>query len=99
MNAIEATFKNGQIIPDGPTDWPEGCRLRVEPLAGDPLADATNNDEPETPEQIEEWLRWYHSLEPLEFTPQEKADLAAWRKKTKEYDIAKSQKRIEGLFP
>ena len=41
MNVIEATFKNGQIVPDGPPDWPEGCRLRIEPVPAD-------NDEPET---------------------------------------------------
>jgi hypothetical protein len=98
MNAIEATFKNGQIVPDGPTDWPEGCRLRVEPVAREPVSETSDNDEPETAEQIAEWLLWYHSLEPLEFTPQEKADLAAWRQKMKEYDITKSQQRIEGLF-
>ena len=96
MNGIEATFKNGQIVPDGPMDWPEGCRLRVEPLTNE--AGTSNGEEPETPEQIEDWLRWYHSLEPLEFTPEEKADLATWRQKTREYDIAKSQQRIEGLF-
>ncbi len=89
---------NGQIVPDGPTNWPEGCRLRVEPVTNVHVSEAPQTDEPETPEQIEEWLRWYHSLEPLEFTPEERADLAAWRQKVKEYDIAKSQQRIEGLF-
>jgi hypothetical protein len=99
MNAIEATFKNGQIVPDGPTDWPEGCRLRIEPVTTEQVRATADSDEPETPEQIQEWLRWYHALEPLEFTPQEDADLAAWRQRMKEYDIAKSQQRIEGLFP
>jgi hypothetical protein len=99
MNAIEATFKNGQIIPDGPTDWPEGCRLRVEPLSYAAGARPVNGDEqPETPEQIEDWLRWYHSLEPLEFTPEEAASLAAWRQKINEHDMARSEQRIKGLF-
>ena len=52
----------------------------------------------QTPEEIEDWLRWYHSLEPLEFTPEEEADLAAWRRKVKEYEIARSAERMEGLF-
>jgi hypothetical protein len=96
MNAIEATFKNGKIVPDGPMDWPEGCRLKVEPLTS--AVETASGDELETPEQIEDWLRWYHSLEPLEFTPEEKADLTVWRQKAKEYDIAKSEQRIKGLF-
>jgi hypothetical protein len=89
VKAIEATFKNGQIIPDGPTDWPEGCRLRIEPISTEPTSDAPGSDEPETPEQIEDWLRWYHALEPLEFTPEEEANLATWRQKVKEHDVAR----------
>jgi hypothetical protein len=99
MKAIEATFKNGQIVPDGPTDWPEGCRLRIEPISSEAESEPPESDEPETPEQIAEWLCWYHSLEPLEFTPEEEADLAAWRQKKKEFGGAKSQGRIEELFP
>jgi hypothetical protein len=99
MNAIEATFKNGQIIPDGPPDWPEGCRLRIEPLPAGQAGEPPESDNPETPEQIEDWLRWYHSLEPLEFTPQEEADLARWRQQVKEYDLLKTRERTEELFP
>jgi hypothetical protein len=72
MNSVNGTFKHGQIILDGLPDWPDGCRLHIEPLTTEPRSEATDRDEPETPEEIEEWLRWYHSLEPLEFTPEEK---------------------------
>jgi hypothetical protein len=99
MRAIEATFKNGHIVPDGPPDWPEGCRLHIEPVTAQQPGEASMSDEPETVEQIEDWLRWYHALEPLEFTPEEEASLAAWRLKAKDYDHLKSQQRIEGLFP
>ncbi len=91
MTTIEATFKGGQIILDCPADWPDGCRLRIEPILTDQLNPGTETDKPETPEEIEEWLRWYHSLEPLEFTPEEEADRAAWRQKVKDYEVAKSQ--------
>jgi hypothetical protein len=50
MNAIRGTFKNGQVVLDGPADWPEGCRLRIAPEP----AEAADGDTPETPEQIEE---------------------------------------------
>jgi hypothetical protein len=40
---------------------------------------------------------WYDSLEPLEFTSDERTDLAAWRQKVKEYTIANMHKGIEGL--
>jgi hypothetical protein len=96
MKAIEATFKNGQIVPDGPTDWPEGCRLRIEPLASTDIANGEEHRE--TPEQIEDWLRWYRSLEPLEFTGEEEADLATWRRRVEQHELANSEQRITGLF-
>jgi hypothetical protein len=92
---INGTFKNGEVVLDGLPDWPEGCRLRIAPEP----ATGTDSDSDETPEQIEEWLRWYHALEPLEITPEEEAKLAAWRQKVKEHEIAKSQQRQDGLFP
>lgn len=91
MNTIHATFTNGQIVLDSPANWPEGCRLRIAP--------ETNEDTPETPEQIAAWLEWYRNLEPLEITPEEEAEWAAWRRQKKEYGRSKSQERIEGLFP
>jgi hypothetical protein len=33
---LTGTWKNGQVILDGSADWPEGCRVTVEPIA-DPL--------------------------------------------------------------
>ena len=34
MNAIKATWINGQILPTEPVDWPEGSELVVEPVNG-----------------------------------------------------------------
>jgi hypothetical protein len=97
MNSIEGTVSHGQIVLDAPVDWPEGCRVRIEPLATEGLNGGAG-EEPESPEAIAEWLRWYDSLEPLEFTPEEEADLAAWRQRVKEYTIANMHKRVGDLF-
>jgi hypothetical protein len=99
MDAIRATWKDGQVVLDGPVDWPEGHRLVVEPdLSQDALIGVSEEDWQNTPEAIAEWLKWYDSLEPLIFTPEEVADLAAWREKAKAYTIANMHKDIEGLF-
>jgi hypothetical protein len=95
VNTIKGTFKNGEVVLDDLPDWPEGCRLRIAP----DTTNRTEDDSEETPEQIEEWLRWYHTLEPLEFTAEEEADLTAWRRKVKEYEISKAQQQVDGLFP
>jgi hypothetical protein len=97
VNAIRATWKDGKIVPDGPVDWPEGCRFLIEsdPEAPEPVG-RREEDWSNSPEAIADWLAWYASLEPLVFTPEEEADLAAWRQKVKEYTIAKMQLDFEG---
>jgi hypothetical protein len=37
-----------------------------------------------SPEADADWLAWYDSLEPLEFTPEERADVVQWRQKLNE---------------
>jgi hypothetical protein len=99
VDAIRATWKNGQIIPDEPVDWPEGCRLLVEPNpAQDETSETSADDWSDSPEAIADWLAWYDSLEPLIFTPEEQTNLEAWRRTIKEYTIANMNQGIEGLF-
>ena len=98
MQAIRATWKNGRIVPDVPVDWPEGCRLTIEPeLVETCSVGVREEDWSNSPEAVADWLAWYDSLEPLEFTADEQSDLAAWRGKVKEYTIANMHKGIEGL--
>jgi hypothetical protein len=93
------TWKDGQIVPDGPVDRPEGCRLRIEP---DPLEPVTRvqgeEDWSNSPQAIADWLAWYDSLEPLVFTAEEAADLDAWRRRVKEYTRAHLKEGIGRLF-
>jgi hypothetical protein len=98
MNAVEGIWKNGQVLLQGSADWPEGTSLLVEPIVKEQIVGIREEDWPETPEATEEWLRWYQSLEPLDFTPEEEAEWAAWRKKTKEYTIANMHKGLMGCF-
>ena len=43
--------------------------------------DDFDKDWDNSPEGIAAWMKWYESLEPLIFTPEEEADTAAWLKK------------------
>jgi len=79
MNAIQSVVKNGRVEVDAPPDWPDGTPVRVElGLTGQAEYD---DESPETPEEIEAWLRWYHSLEPIVMTPEEEAAWEAERKR------------------
>ncbi len=98
MNAVRATWKNGNIEVHDPVDWPEGCRLLIEPDLRNDAVCEKDEDWSIRPEDIAKWLVWYDSLEPLLFTPAEESDLAAWRKKVKDRTIATMHKGIEGVF-
>ena len=97
MNAARAKYENGQIVLTEAVDWPEGTELSVEPLStnGDDSADQLSDDT----ESIARWLKWYDSVQPLVFTAEEEADLAAWRQKVKAYTIQTMDRDIQGLFP
>ena len=98
MNAVKGTWKNGRIVLDGPIDWPDGCRLAIAPLPEEEIVGIREEDWPTTPEAMADWLKWYDSLEPLEITADEAVEFEAWRRKVKEYSIAKTEERIAGLF-
>jgi hypothetical protein len=52
----------------------------LQPLQQNDSIGMREEDWSNIPEAIAEWLAWYDSLEPLEFTPQEEADTAAWHR-------------------
>jgi len=97
--ALTGTWKDGQIILDGPADWPEGCKLHVIPIPQ--TTDRTGIPDDQWPRDspgIAELLDRMDQIEPFEMTPQEEADWLAGRQGIKEYTIANMSKRIEGLF-
>jgi Protein of unknown function DUF104 len=97
MKTIRAVWKNGQILPVQPVDWPEGTTLAVEPidesLATDFEGDLLGND----PESIARWLAWFDSLEPLCFTPDEDAAWRAARRDQRDWEKARFDDRAERL--
>jgi hypothetical protein len=92
MSAIRATWKNGQIVPDQPVDWPEGLELQVEPLPA--IADNASV----SPEEIARTLAAMDRVEPLELSDQEKADLDAWEQKVNAYGIANMDRGVQDVF-
>jgi hypothetical protein len=99
MNAIRSVVKNGRVEVDAPPEWPDGTPVRVELGLNGKSED--DDEGPETPEEIQAWLHWYHSLEPIVMTREEEAAWEADRQMQKEFDIANAaerDQRIEGIF-
>ena len=87
MKAIHAVWKNGQIIPTQPVDWPEGTALVVESTEESLMTDLEGDLLGDDPASIACWLAWFDSLEPLDFTPEEEAAWEAARRERRDWEI------------
>jgi hypothetical protein len=95
MNGV---VRNGRIETERPIDLPEGTELLISVRNGKSAADVEEGWDT-SPEAIAAWIQWCDSLQPLKITAEEEADTDAWIRKTGEYEAAKGDDDIEGLFP
>lgn len=93
MSAIHGRVKNGKIELPAPADWPDGTEVVVRPT--DESVGMAEEDWPETAEEIEAWLRWYDTVQPLILTPEDEARIAAARKAHREFELSKWDEETE----
>ena len=98
MKAIHAIWKNGQIIPAEPIDWPDGTNLSIAlieaPFAGSTKEDLWSDD----PSTAARRVAFYESLPPLKMSTLEEAEWQAARREMKDYTLAKMRERgVAGL--
>jgi hypothetical protein len=101
MKAIMGTVRNGQIIVDQPIEWPDGCRVVIEPVAKEETLGIRDEHWPTDAEGIARLLELMDKIEPLEMTPEEEAAWQADREAQKEWQKANFDKRarfLEELF-
>jgi hypothetical protein len=90
MHMILSMVKNGRVEVDVPPDWPDGTPVRVE-LGFNGRA-KYDDERPETPEEIEEWIRRFREIEPIEMTAEGETARLADRKLQREFDIANAER-------
>ncbi|HWG42868.1 MAG TPA: hypothetical protein VN688_08795 [Gemmataceae bacterium] len=58
MKAITGIVRNGQIIANQPVNWPDGCRVVIEPVPEEQeeTLGIREEDWPTTPEALADWL-------------------------------------------
>jgi len=89
MNAVRATWKDGQIVLDAPVAWTDGLRLVIEPEQAQAApAGAPDDDTPMTPEEIARTLAAMDKVEPFDMTEEERAAWEAERCAAKEWEKA-----------
>ncbi len=94
---IKAIIRNGRIELDAPIDLPDGTELTIS-LPTLPLPPGIRDeDDSDTPEAIEAWIRWYDALEPLDFSPAERSAWEAARREQKQYELAEWEKRSQSI--
>lgn len=101
MKAIMGTVHNGQIVADQPVEWPEGCRVVIEPSSKEDTLGIREEDWPTTPEEIARHLALMDQIEPLEMTEEEWVAWEGERKAHKEWEKANFEKwarQIEEFF-
>jgi hypothetical protein len=96
VSEIRATWKQGQVVLDGPVNWPEGLRLVVEPDRWDEVGD---DEGPMGPDEISRTLAAMEKLEPFDLTNEEAAELDSWEQQVNQYTIANMDNGLKDAFP
>jgi len=96
MDAIKAMVRNGRIETEDPINLPEGTELVVLPADQSSL-EVMEAGWDDSPEGIREWIEWLHTLQPLIFTPEERAEWEQARADRKVWDVEHSEERAEKL--
>ncbi|HEV3143247.1 MAG TPA: hypothetical protein VGZ47_05110 [Gemmataceae bacterium] len=97
MSTVRGIYRNGKIEIITPVDWPDGCEVLAEPASPEDSLGIGEEDWSDSPEAIEAWLKWYDSLEPLNFTAEERAAWEVARQAQKEFEKGEFFNQAEKL--
>jgi hypothetical protein len=97
MPTIKGVVRNGRIEVHERIDLPDGTELAIPIPDRAQVPDIGGEDGSDSLESIEQWIRWYDALEPLEFTAEERAAWEAARREQKELELAQWQSRSERI--
>jgi len=98
IETVKGVFRDGRIELTEPVDWPEGTEVSI--LLRPVQTERMGIDESEwrdDPEAMADWEVWARSLEPLEYTPEEEAEMKRWNAVMKAYNIEAVRKQWEEM--
>jgi hypothetical protein len=100
MKAVEAMVQNRRIDVPAPDDWPDGTKVMVDVrpvLAGnrlDDIAFMTEDEQSDDPEALKRWSAELDALPGITMKPEEEAEMLAWRKKEKEFNLEAARREM-----
>ncbi|MEW6252508.1 MAG: hypothetical protein AB1716_17870 [Planctomycetota bacterium] len=93
MAGVPGRFRKGRIELDAPVDWREGLRVTVSPEE-EPVG-LDESQWPSTPAALEKFLAEFDAFEPVEFSPEEQAEIDAARAAVRDVTIKAVRRRME----
>jgi hypothetical protein len=96
MNAIKGKYRGGQVVLNQKTDWPDDADVLVELIDDKQQIGMREEDWPEGPEAIAEWMRWVDSLEPI-MSPEDEAKWHAALEDQKNFEKANFAEHADKL--
>jgi hypothetical protein len=104
MNIFKSTIRDGRLRIDAPLDLPDGSEVEVivHPLsADDELRGMTEEEQGDTPEAVERWIRELESIPAPTMTEEERAAWHQRRREDREWEFAheaERERRIQSYF-
>lgn len=87
MNAIRATVKSGRLELDAPPEWPDGMQVLIEPAATSQVIGVDESQRKDDPDSLADWDAWIKTIEPLEFTSEERARIDEFDHQMRLYNV------------
>ena len=87
MNAIRATVKSGRLELDAPPEWPDGTQVLIERATSSRVIGIDESQWSDDPDSLADWDTWIKTIEPLEFTSEERARNDQFDQQTRLYNL------------
>jgi hypothetical protein len=95
VNAVKATWTNGQILPGEPIDWPEGSELVVEPVGTGEKAGLDESEWRDDTAALADWDAWLRTIQPRVLTDEERATFAAYEEEVRRHNLDAMRRQMD----
>ena len=99
MQSITGTFQGGEFVPDGPIDWPDGTKVEIKIATKSQKIGIDESEWRDDPESLADWDAWIKTVKPLEYTPEEEAEMNSFAAKMRAFNIEAVRRQMEEGWP
>ena len=96
--SIRGIYRDGQVVLNQPTDWPDGLRVNVMPSMEDDCDDIlgmTEEEQGDDPASIAKWMQEFQAIPALNWSDEEHRRREEWQARMKAYNVDAVRKQFE----